>query len=532
MKTVLRKNFLLIILLGLIISLIFVMSIFASGSEISYQQYFAEERSLVNTPTLDCDSTWISYPIIASNQNIPKLLQKYPQSSETLQVGSVYQERIVSGSNMLVTIAEGNYDYCAVSGSTMYLSDGGELSIWDLNTEESKVIFSTTGNIKNIWAYDEIVFFQTEGAIYRYHIDSETTDLVFENSNLKSFRPWSNQTIHYSISNPDYAIAVAASGVAEYEKVLDPSAFSNWLNQYFDLDTNPNSKPFLECDVASILSVCGIQPTISYFYNIESDEILTDYTIAEESGISEINLSDFLISNIATQTIAPYGVTNPNTQYSTNQFFSDSKYNPCTCHNGNCSYVDSGCDCKVFDGGIQCEGYARYLFYQTSGSHYGSGVNSTASLPAPTTPASTTFFPTIHLPAILRTTTIYGTPHTILIYYADDTTIKICEANTSRDSTLSNNNCRVYNFQSLTYYQFANRYQSYNELITANHKWNDLSWESNATTHWTVCPCGMQMSSPTPHTVGSDGYCTVCGKAAALNRSIINYRDSENRLLY
>ena len=64
------------------------------------------------------------------------------------------------------------------------------------------------------------------------------------------------------------------------------------------------------------------------------------------------------------------------------------------------------------------------------------------------------------------------------------------------------------------------------QVTLPSHVWNEnYDWDKEA--HWQICNLCGQVSLPVAHTLGSDGFCTMCDNPIGTSRSVI-YRKSDN----
>ncbi len=241
------------------------------AAEASYEEYMSKERSLSDISPTDYSKQWVGDPFVMRDGLLSGYQKKYPDAS--LVVGNAYQERIVDGKTQLVCVAEGNFGNYNSSGRYTYLSTGGTILQLDLTTLKSVAIYTGNDSIDQLWVFEDIIYFSSAGSIYRYYAPDGSSELLYTTDTaLKGIRPLSNYIIMLVEDNPDYWEAVAASGVKEGELLKDREAFSKWMNEKFGLQTSPESKPFLYCDVQNILMVCGISSAKSSWYNTKTKE--------------------------------------------------------------------------------------------------------------------------------------------------------------------------------------------------------------------------------------------------------------------
>ncbi|MBO5222128.1 MAG: hypothetical protein J6C26_07425 [Clostridia bacterium] len=531
MKTLLSRKSILSILMVLAILSSGVFSFYAIDS---YSLYMSQERPLTKTSPTSYNSDWLEEPFVMREG----LLDDYQSFYEDAQisVGNVYQERLVNGELELVCLATGNFENYNHSGNDMYLSVGGTISHLDLTTLEMSVIYTSDTAVSDLRVFDDIIFFQIADSIYHYYSPTETLRLLTTVEDIRAWKPMSNYVIRIVEDNPLYYEAVVASGVSESEKPTDIAAFSAWLNQNLSLETSPESKVLQQCDVQNILSASGVSSVIGYWYNVVTDQVLSEYTEIEQP----VQAQTFQLTRSSTATArssaTARSVTPITWMYPSGTYFSDHKTTGCTCHSNNCSWSDSSvCDCLIFNGAIQCNGYARYIFYLTS-SYLVSNSSATLNYTTlPITPDSEdseirTYFENKNLPIFFGTTVTmqdeHGNyievEHYILIYAVSANSIGICEANTGRglpENSTVNKKCRILNNQVLTYQAFKTRYTSFTgAVVPSQMHTHTVYYDIDGDAHIPMCStCGVVMGPRELHDYDIDGYC-FCG--SILPRSI------------
>lgn len=151
------------ILLTLVMILSFYTSAFAADS---YSEYFSEEREFVVG-----DNTYMSSIYFFSNSN---------------DEGYLYSKNIVTGESTLVfeqpvtkSFMWNEYIYCVVNNTDII-----RISITDQNPVP---ILNANKEITQLYANNDLIFYSTESAIYRYHIDSQINDKIIESENIGFF---------------------------------------------------------------------------------------------------------------------------------------------------------------------------------------------------------------------------------------------------------------------------------------------------------------------------------------------------------
>lgn len=273
---------------------------------------------------------------------------------------------------------------------------------------------------------------------------------------------------------------------------------------------------------------CGIHPQNVFYYNSVLNETFSDYNFLGTSDTSSESLSPTILTSLmetqsqARSTLSGYAFSDTEFVEGSHAdvFFSKNRYSGCTCHfNNSCDFsYNGGCDCLVHRSAIQCEAYARYMFERNTGYaiYWGSFLDS-ATMPSATSSfATATYFQSLRKPFILRGVSAEtNRSHTVYVYYASDTQIGICEANTKLGLNMNTGGysvCHINNYQLLSYSEFGNRYISFKEVEQSpvEHS-HTLVFSCTPTSHVKYCStCGHVKIPSTGHTFLND-LCTVCG---------------------
>lgn len=133
--------------------------------------------------------------------------------------------------------------------------------------------------------------------------------------------------------------------------------------------------------------------------------------------------------------------TLPLINYPAGSYFSNN-FDECDCHD-NCTYslptgfptyrcynkaTGSSGNCKRFDGGIQCAGFAYYVFQQYTGTHC-SSANQIGGLSSVTASGLQNYFSNITVGSHVRGTLSAGYPHSIIITGITSTGVSYYQAN-------------------------------------------------------------------------------------------------------
>lgn len=126
--------------------------------------------------------------------------------------------------------------------------------------------------------------------------------------------------------------------------------------------------------------------------------------------------------------------TLPLANYPDGSHFSINYSSGCTCH-GNCSYW-GGCDCISYNGGIQCFGFANFVFSEYTGEECVDS-NSGGTVYFDNVSELKSFFLGLSKGAHVRYVSTSGIQHSIIVISAGSSSVKIYDANFVK------NNCEV-----------------------------------------------------------------------------------------
>lgn len=154
-------------IIALIICIIALFSITACGKNEIVKETESSATPVVESSSKPSGPKYDSEPI----ESFPKA--EYPLNRETMSYDEYFStERLVFRTSV--------YDGWEVSGNNVFV----------LNT--NKLIFSADKPIERIILCDHVFFYISEGKLYRYHIDSDTTDFICNAQNVQSISPITN----------------------------------------------------------------------------------------------------------------------------------------------------------------------------------------------------------------------------------------------------------------------------------------------------------------------------------------------------
>lgn len=168
-------------LLVITFALIMILSSYAQAFAVdSYSEYFSEEREFVVG-----DNTYMFSTYFFSNSNDNDYL--YSKNIDTGETALVFAQPVTK------SFMWDEYIYCVVNDTNIIrISITGQNSLPILNGDKE---------ITQLYANNDLIFYSTDSAIYRYHINSQTNDKIIESENIGFFYPYSNYTIEWGIND-------------------------------------------------------------------------------------------------------------------------------------------------------------------------------------------------------------------------------------------------------------------------------------------------------------------------------------------
>lgn len=142
----------------------------------SYTEYFSEEREfIVNDDTYN----WSTY--FYSDENTGYL---YSRNVDTEEVNLVYPQNVTNHYLWSENL------FCVVDGKSIV-----KITVTGQNPQ---TILTTNKDIDQLYVNDDLIFYLMDNAIYRYHINSKTTDCIVQDDYIYFFYPYSNFVVEWS----------------------------------------------------------------------------------------------------------------------------------------------------------------------------------------------------------------------------------------------------------------------------------------------------------------------------------------------
>lgn len=188
-------------LLVISLTLIMILSSYSPTFAVdSYSEYFSEEREFVVN-----DDTYNYSTYFYSDDETGYL---YSRNVDTKEVQLVFSQ------NVATHYLWNEHLYCVVDGKNIV-----KISITGQNPE---TILTTNNSIEQLYVNDDIIFYLSDNAIYRFHRESERTDLIASDENIYFFYPYTNFIVEYGDGSENQEIK--RTGIA--------SRSTNSLNTY------------------------------------------------------------------------------------------------------------------------------------------------------------------------------------------------------------------------------------------------------------------------------------------------------------
>ncbi len=214
---------------------------------------------------------------------------------------------------------------------------------------------------KEFYPGSDLIYFRKGNTVYRLHRESNTTDSIFTNNNMSFFSPISNYKIQYMEYTPEAMTFLNDGG-----ELYDEEAYITWENTY-----NYNS----------------ITDSVEFISPEDLDFPGTDYPSVDDyfqltHEIEQPIISPF-VSHYTSYSTTINGKSIPLSSYGIGVFLNaNSSTTACTHHTvtdvSSCN-INGSCGCKYIGGGIQCTGFAKYVYNTLFGSYtygtYFSGTN-------------------------------------------------------------------------------------------------------------------------------------------------------------
>lgn len=345
-----KKSFFKIISIMISLFLIMVFSVLAFAknideSNLSYTYYFSEER-LFEDLSLDTNSNFAID--IDENGKIYKYSNKV-DSKKNINKDIIYQDVPV-------------LDYAVVENEIIFVTNDHKIhSITTSGNSMNTIIElqeTKSGNVKNLYADKDLIWFRIGGTVYRFHRNSEVLDEIYTNDDLIFFRPLSNFSFTFDVYSDD------------------------WI-EYIKNGGNPKE-------------IVDFNERDTFIFDVRRQS-LTEYNNDEILGYNFPNIENSntsrTIYHYPSYSISIKGKDIPADDYPIGSYLNNNN-GPCqhhtTTNNDNCSITGS-CGCKKLGGssslgtGIQCNGFAKeiygYLFGKSQGT-YSSNVDTSSEIKA------------------------------------------------------------------------------------------------------------------------------------------------------
>lgn len=254
----------------------------------SYTEYFSEEKEFVVT---DNAVDWSTY--FYSDEENGYL---YSRNVDTEEIKLIYPQNVTEHYLWKENI------FCVVNGKSIV-----KITVSGQNPQ---TVLTTDKDIDQLYVNDDIIFYLMDNAIYRYHINSQTTDRIVQDDYIYFFYPYSNFIVEWGDGNG---------------------------------------------------KVCRINLRTRGSVPAYIDE----YTFIEEISSTSTSSTSAYVHG----TSLPLS-TYPNQSYYTKTGFACKKVSAGGCHNNShvCTYAIGTCaNCKDHNGGAQCLGFAHYIYKQIWG---------------------------------------------------------------------------------------------------------------------------------------------------------------------
>ena len=163
-----------------IIVFILALTMIFSASSVSfaadnYTEYFSEEREFVVSENILDPSTYLY-----SNE-ITGYLYSYNIDTN--------EEKLIYPKSVTTHYIWDGYIYCIIDGKSIV-----KITVTGQNPQ---TILVSDEDIEQLYVNDDLIFYLSNNSIYRYHIESKTTDLMISDTKISFFYPYSNITIEY-----------------------------------------------------------------------------------------------------------------------------------------------------------------------------------------------------------------------------------------------------------------------------------------------------------------------------------------------
>lgn len=204
----------------------------------SYSEYFSEEREFIVT---DNALDWSTY--FFSDEENGYL---YSRNVDTEEIKLIYAQNVTEH-----YLWEENI-FCVVDGKNIV-----KITVTGQNPQ---TILTTNKDINQLYVNDDLIFYLMDNAIYRYHIDSKTTDCIVQDNYIYFFYPYSNFVIEWS----------DGSEYQEIKRIDNRLRGVTAINGYSYLDNTNNTRSATNVTIHNKSIPHNSYPTTKY-YNVNKN---------------------------------------------------------------------------------------------------------------------------------------------------------------------------------------------------------------------------------------------------------------------
>lgn len=366
----------------------------------SYAEYFSEEREFVVT---DNALDWSTY--FFSDEENGYL---YSRNVDTEEIKLIYAQNVTEHYLWNENL------FCVVNGKNIV-----KITVTGQNPQ---TILTTNKNINQLYVNDDLIFYLMDNAIYRYHIDSKTTDSIVQNDDIYFFYPYSNFVVEWGDGN----------------------------GEVYRLDLKTRS--------------------------------LVSNSIDEYAFIEEINLN-----SASSSTASVHGESLPLNAYNSGSYYTKTGNKCKPVSEGGCHLAGEICknnvgtcpNCKDYNGGAQCLGFAHYVYKQIWGVDVDKETDkNTQTYNTSSAPAARAALWGLPSGTHVRVEGPHTDGHSIIIANVTSTGVYFYHANGS-------GKCKV-EYEYLTFDDYRKEYTAILFTYDALHTFrNTYSFDQN--THWNPC---------------------------------------------
>lgn len=219
--------------------------------------------------------------------------------------GYLYAKNYETGATSLL-LSENVTDFAGLHNRIYCLIGGSRIAYLDLDTFQlTEILDWPSATLYRMLVAADFIYFADDETIYRMNIEGEQLEEVLKWDGLITYYPISNQRISLIGDNSNCVIYNLTTGEQEM------------LENY--------------------------APVMAELAMVESDDCANNPARIKLEPNTSVSL--------------------PLSQYPVGSYFNDFGNKPCTCHSSSRSCkIDGSCDCKFYGTGIQCLGFAQYVF--------------------------------------------------------------------------------------------------------------------------------------------------------------------------